>query len=137
MTIFNGSFPGASRDIEHGTLQRSSAGEVVRGTWHRSGAPGGGSRRPSAGRLAPDDVAFVGENDLPAALGYSGGGEHPAVVDAVRRVREVATEKDVTPGIAARSAASRLERSPDRVRFFLLGADLTFLKTGVTTALEE
>lgn len=81
------------------------------------------------------DVAFVGENDLSAALGHPGETDHPAVKEAVQRAVEVATANDVYPGIAGRTPAAVTDRTERGFRFFLLGADLTFLRGGVETFL--
>ncbi|MFB6135319.1 MAG: HpcH/HpaI aldolase/citrate lyase family protein [Halobacteriaceae archaeon] len=82
------------------------------------------------------DVAFVGENDLSAALGRPGETEDPEVAAAVERVREAARDVGVAPGIAARTPAARAERSERGFQFFLLGADLTFARRGVAAFLD-
>jgi 2-dehydro-3-deoxyglucarate aldolase/4-hydroxy-2-oxoheptanedioate aldolase len=73
------------------------------------------------------DVAFVGENDLSAALGHPGETDRPEVREGVERVLGAARANDVTPGIKATSPESVRERFDRGFRFFLLGADLTML----------
>lgn len=81
------------------------------------------------------DVAFVGENDLSAVLGHPGETDRPAVRTAVERVRDAAVERGVVPGIAGRTPAERAERAERGFRFFLLGADLRFMRRGVDALL--
>lgn len=81
------------------------------------------------------DVAFVGENDLSAAYGYPGEADHPAVESAVQRVLQAARANDVCPGIAGRTRTARTERAERGFRFFLLGADLTFMRRDVARLL--
>ena len=83
------------------------------------------------------DVAFVGENDLSAALGRPGKTSHPDVEAAVSRVLEVALAADVAPGIAGRTPTTMTERAERGFRFFLLGADLTLVRNGVEGVLPE
>jgi len=77
------------------------------------------------------DVAFVGENDLSSAMGYPGEKDQPAVRRAVTSVKETAIEHGVTPGIGGRTPADARERIAAGYRFFLLGADLTFARSGI------
>ncbi|WP_207591069.1 aldolase/citrate lyase family protein [Halomontanus rarus] len=83
------------------------------------------------------DVVFVGENDLSSAVGRPGETDHPAVTTVVDRVLEVAREADVYPGIAGRTPVTRAERAERGFRFFLIGADLTFVRRGVAEFLSE
>ncbi|WP_323174633.1 aldolase/citrate lyase family protein [Natrialba sp. PRR66] len=83
------------------------------------------------------DVAFIGENDLSAALGYPGETDHPEVRNAVERVLDAAIENDVFPGIAGRTPAIQAERMDRGFRFFLLGADLSFMRSGIQKFLSE
>ena len=82
------------------------------------------------------DVVFVGENDLSAALGRPGEKDHPEVEDAVDRVFEAARANDVWPGIAGRTPATLAERTDRGFRFFLLGADVSFMQNGVEAFLD-
>jgi 2-dehydro-3-deoxyglucarate aldolase/4-hydroxy-2-oxoheptanedioate aldolase len=77
------------------------------------------------------DVAFVGENDLSAAYGVPGEKDREEVTAAVDATLEAAREHGVHPGIGGRTPASMTERIGRGFRFFLLGADLTFARTGV------
>ncbi|MWV64604.1 2-dehydro-3-deoxyglucarate aldolase [Halorubrum sp. JWXQ-INN 858] len=83
------------------------------------------------------DVAFVGENDLSTALGHPGEKGHPTVVDAVDRVFEAARANGVHPGIAGRTPETMRERTDRGFRFFLLGAELSFMRRGVEAFLDE
>ncbi|NHN59326.1 MULTISPECIES: HpcH/HpaI aldolase/citrate lyase family protein [Halorussus] len=83
------------------------------------------------------DVGFVGENDLSAALGTPGEKDRREVREAVETVREAAAGNDVAPGIAARSPENLGERTDRGFRFFLLGADLKFVRSGVEDFLTE
>lgn len=83
------------------------------------------------------DVAFVGENDLSSAYGRPGETDRPEVETAVERVFEAARANDVHPGIAGRTPAATAERTERGYRFFLLGADLSFLRGGVEAFLDE
>ncbi|WP_330633358.1 HpcH/HpaI aldolase family protein [Halocatena halophila] len=83
------------------------------------------------------DVAFIGENDLSAALGHPGEKDHPEVTAAVQRAFDAAQNNDVYPGIAGRTPAVQTERVDFGFRFFLLGADLTFMRTGLAPFLTE
>ncbi|ELY86159.1 HpcH/HpaI aldolase family protein [Natrialba taiwanensis] len=83
------------------------------------------------------DVAFIGENDLSSALGYPGKTDHPEVNTAVERVLDAAIEKDVFPGIAGRRSDIQAERMEQGFQFFLLGADLTFMRNGIEEFLPE
>lgn len=74
------------------------------------------------------DVAFVGENDLSAALGYPGGTDHPDVTAAVDRVFNAARAADVHPGIAGRTPERMADRAERGFRFFLAGSDLGFMR---------
>jgi len=76
------------------------------------------------------DVAFVGENDLSAALGCPGRTDHPDVAAAVDRVLEAARAADVHPGIAGRTPETMAERADRGFRFFLAGSDLGFMRDG-------
>jgi len=77
------------------------------------------------------DVAFVGENDLSAALGHPGEKDRDPVREAVERVRTLATDRGVVPGIAARTPEALTERAEWGFRFFLLGSDLGFVREGL------
>lgn len=77
------------------------------------------------------DVAFVGENDLSASLGYPGETDHPEVTAAVERTLDAARDAGVHPGIAARTPEALSDRIDRGFRFFLLGADLSFMRRGV------
>ena len=83
------------------------------------------------------DVAFIGENDLSAAMGHPGEKDHEAVVTAVETVREAAAERGIYPGIGGRTP----ERMDDRIdrgfRWFLLGADLSFARAGIQPFLAQ
>ena len=81
------------------------------------------------------DVAFIGENDLSSAFGHPGETDHPRVKAAVQRVFEAAQANDVFPGVAGRTPAVMTERAERGFRFFLIGADLTFMRSGVDTFL--
>lgn len=83
------------------------------------------------------DVAFIGENDLSSALGYPGETAHPEVRTAVGRVLDAAIENGVSPGIAGRTPAIQAERAERGFRFFLLGADLSFMRSGIQKFLSE
>lgn len=83
------------------------------------------------------DVAFIGENDLSSALGFPGDTDHPEVRNAVGRVLNAAIENDVFPGIAGRTPAIQAERTDRGFRFFLLGADLSFMRSGIQKFLSE
>ncbi len=83
------------------------------------------------------DVAFVGENDLSADMGYPGKTDRPAVKEAVASVKELALANGVYPGIAGRTADDVVDRIDAGYRFFLLGADLTFTRLGVDRMLPE
>jgi 2-keto-3-deoxy-L-rhamnonate aldolase RhmA len=83
------------------------------------------------------DVAFIGENDLSAAYGHPGEKGHPDVTAAVERVFEAAQSNDVYPGIAGRTPEIQAERTERGFRFFLLGADLTFMRNGVEDFLTD
>lgn len=83
------------------------------------------------------DVAFVGENDLSSAFGYPGKTEHPTVQNAVKRVREAALDNDIHPGIAGRTPGIKTERANRGFQFFLLGADLRFMRTGIEAFVTE
>ncbi|EFW93613.1 2-dehydro-3-deoxyglucarate aldolase [Haladaptatus paucihalophilus DX253] len=83
------------------------------------------------------DVAFIGENDLSAAYGHPGEKDHPDVTTAVERVFEAAKANDVYPGIAGRTPEIKSERTERGFRFFLLGADLSFMRTGVEDFLND
>ncbi|MFB6173976.1 MAG: HpcH/HpaI aldolase/citrate lyase family protein, partial [Halobacteriales archaeon] len=83
------------------------------------------------------DVAFVGENDLSARLGYPGETDRPAVREAVERVRDLAGEHGVHPGIAGRSPETLAERAERGFRFFLLGADVSLARAGLSPYLLE
>jgi 2-dehydro-3-deoxyglucarate aldolase/4-hydroxy-2-oxoheptanedioate aldolase len=83
------------------------------------------------------DVAFVGENDLSTALGHPGEKGHPEVTAAVDRVFEAARANDVPPGIAGRTPATMADRADRGFRFFLLGADLSFVRSGVEPFLSD
>ena len=89
--------------------------------------------------LAADgvDVAFVGENDLSAALGHPGETDRTAVREGVRTVREAAKSNGVSPGIAGRTPEAVAERAERGFRFFLVGADLRFVRSGVAPFCEE
>jgi 2-dehydro-3-deoxyglucarate aldolase/4-hydroxy-2-oxoheptanedioate aldolase len=93
---------------------------------------------PTAIENAPDildvegvDVAFVGENDLSAALGYPGETDREPVREAVERVRSLAVDRGVVPGIAGRTPEALAERAERGFRFFLLGSDLGFVRDGL------
>jgi 2-dehydro-3-deoxyglucarate aldolase/4-hydroxy-2-oxoheptanedioate aldolase len=77
------------------------------------------------------DVAFVGENDLSAALGHPGEKDRDPVREAVERVRTLATDRGVVPGIAARTPEALTERAEWGFRFFLVGSDLGFVREGL------
>lgn len=83
------------------------------------------------------DVAFVGENDLSAAYGHPGETDRPAVTEAVDTVLEAARERGVAPGIAGRSPATMADRIDRGFRFFLLGADLSFMRRGLEAFLAD
>ncbi|WP_458190777.1 HpcH/HpaI aldolase family protein [Haladaptatus sp. NG-WS-4] len=83
------------------------------------------------------DVAFIGENDLSTALGYPGETDHPKVKRTVERVLDVAMKNDVYPGIAGRTPEIQAERSARGFKFFLLGADLSFMRSGIEDYLLE
>jgi len=83
------------------------------------------------------DVAFIGENDLSAAIGRPGETDHPEVRTAVERVREAALENDIVPGIAGRHPETVEQRANRGFGFFLLGADLSFLRRGVENAVPQ
>lgn len=83
------------------------------------------------------DVAFVGENDLSASMGHPGKKDRPPVTEAVERVRELALEHGVSPGIAARTPDDVRDRIEAGYRFFLLGADVTFVRVGVDRLLPD
>lgn len=82
------------------------------------------------------DVAFIGENDLSSAYGYPGEKDHPTVTEAVQRVFEAAEANGVYPGIAGRTPTTLTERSNRGFQFFLLGADLSFMRTGIEEFLD-
>ncbi|MFC4552718.1 MULTISPECIES: HpcH/HpaI aldolase family protein [Halorussus] len=77
------------------------------------------------------DVAFVGENDLSASLGHPGETDRSDVVEAVDAVFEAAQTNGVHPGIAGRTPEDIAERADRGFRFFLLGADVKFLRDGL------
>lgn len=83
------------------------------------------------------DVAFVGENDLSSAFGCPGRTDLQEVRTAVERVCEAARGNDVTPGIAGRTAEAVARRADRGFRFFLIGADLSFMRRGIERALPE
>lgn len=92
-----------------------------------------------AGILAVDgiDVAFISENNLSAAFGHPGETDHPEVTTAVQRVFAATQNNDVYPGIAGRTRDIQSERSKHSFQFFLLGADLSFMRTGIEEFLPE
>jgi 2-dehydro-3-deoxyglucarate aldolase/4-hydroxy-2-oxoheptanedioate aldolase len=77
------------------------------------------------------DVAFVGENDLSAAHGHPGAADHEAVRAGVTAVLEAALDRGVHPGIAGRTPEATARRLDRGFRFFLLGADVTFVRDGI------
>lgn len=77
------------------------------------------------------DVAFVGENDLSAAMGHPGEKDHPDVAAATAAVKAATERHGVVPGIGGRTPENARERIDNGYRFFLLGADLTFARDGV------
>lgn len=83
------------------------------------------------------DVAFVGENDLSSAQGHPGETDRPEVEAAVRRVAEAARANDVWTGIAGRTPEDVAERTERGFQFFLLGADLSFMRGGVESFRSE
>ncbi len=83
------------------------------------------------------DVAFIGENDLSAAVGHPGKTDHPEVTAAVQRVFGAAQDNGVYPGIAGRTPDIQSERSKHGFQFFLLGADLSFMRAGIEAFLSE
>lgn len=83
------------------------------------------------------DVAFVGENDLSAAMGHPGEKDHPDVAAATDSVRAAAVGNEVVPGIGGRTPRTARERIDAGYRFFLLGADLTFARTGIEAFLGD
>jgi len=82
------------------------------------------------------DVAFVGENDLSSALGHPGEVDHPAVRSAVEQMVAAADRREVTSGIAGRSTEMIEQRANRGFRFFLIGADLSFIHRGVDQVLD-
>ena len=83
------------------------------------------------------DVAFVGENDLSASMGHPGETDHEPVTEAVETVRQLAIDNGVNPGIAGRTPDDVVTRIEAGYRFFLLGADLTFVRTAIDRFLPE
>ncbi|PSP34242.1 2-dehydro-3-deoxyglucarate aldolase [Halobacteriales archaeon QH_10_67_22] len=83
------------------------------------------------------DVVFIGENDLSAAFGYPGETDRSEVKAAVERIFDAAQDNDIYPGIAGRTPAVMAERAERGFQFFLLGADLTFIRAGVEAFLAE
>ena len=83
------------------------------------------------------DVAFVGENDLSASMGHPGQTDHEPVKEAVETVRQLAIDHGVNPGIAGRTPEDVDTRIGAGYRFFLLGADLTFVRTTIDRFLPE
>lgn len=83
------------------------------------------------------DVAFVGENDLSAALGNPGKNDHSEVRTAVGTVLEAARANSVYPGIAGRTPTTMAERADRGFQFFLAGADLSFIRDGIEPFLIE
>lgn len=83
------------------------------------------------------DVAFVGENDLSSTYGHPGEKDHPEVRAAVEEVLATARANDVIPGIGGRTPENLLERIDRGFRFFLLGADLSFMREGVAPFLAQ
>lgn len=82
------------------------------------------------------DVGFVGENDLSAAHGHPGEADHDAVRAGVSAVLEAALDRGVYPGIAGRTPAATARRLDRGFRFFLLGADVTFVRSGIEEFLD-
>ena len=77
------------------------------------------------------DVAFVGENDLSASLGHPGETDRPDVVEVVEAAFDAARANDVHPGVAGRTPEDVADRAARGFRFFLLGADLKFVREGL------
>lgn len=82
------------------------------------------------------DVAFIGENDLSSAYGHPGEKDHPDVTGAVDRVYEAALANDVIPGIGGRTPERMADRIDRGFRFFLLGADVKFMRDGIAAFLD-
>ncbi len=83
------------------------------------------------------DVAFIGENDLSAAMGHPGEKDHESVVTAVETVRTAANAHGVCPGIGGRTPERMDQRIERGFRWFLLGADLSFTREGIRPFLTE
>ncbi|MEY7850100.1 HpcH/HpaI aldolase/citrate lyase family protein [Natrarchaeobius sp. A-rgal3] len=77
------------------------------------------------------DVGFVGENDLAASLDVLGEKDHPDVKASVDEVLRAALNNNVIPGIAGRTPQLLNERIERGFQFFLLGADVKFMRTAV------
>lgn len=83
------------------------------------------------------DVAFIGENDLSSAYGHPGEKDRAEVKEAVEAVLDAAEAHGVHPGIAGRTPENVTERIERGFRFFLLGADVTFMRNGVAPFLDR
>lgn len=83
------------------------------------------------------DVVLIGENDLSTTYGHPGKIDHPEVQAALEHVLEAAQTNDVYPGIAGRTPTRMAERVDRGFRFFLLGADLSFMRDGIQQFLAE
>ncbi len=83
------------------------------------------------------DVAFVGENDLSSTYGHPGEKDRPEVREAVDRVFAAAEAADVHNGIAGRTPADMADRIDRGYRFFLLGADVKFMRTALAEFLPD
>ncbi len=83
------------------------------------------------------DVVLIGSNDLSASMGYPGDKNHPEVRAAIEGVFEAARTHDVVPGIAGRTPAEKDKLIGEGFQFILLGADVSFMRSGVAPFFSE
>jgi 2-dehydro-3-deoxyglucarate aldolase len=77
------------------------------------------------------DAILIGPYDLSASMGLTAQFEHPTFVEALRRVREVASEYAVPSGvhIVAPDPDLLLKRIAEGYRFIAFSIDSVFLNT--------
>ncbi len=85
------------------------------------------------------DVAFVGPNDLHASLGlppanYS---REPAFIDALERLKAVARQHHVAPGIMSSDGAAAAERVREGFQMVTVTTDINSMIKGATQNLQQ
>jgi len=83
------------------------------------------------------DGVFIGPMDLSGSMGITGQLDHPKVVAALERYREVCDRNKIAAGmhIVRPTEANVVEAMEQGYTLIALGADVVFLDEGVTASL--